>query len=309
MATAPQAQDPAGTRWVDGIEFAPRLCGIGGIWVPCATEIPDGAGLNGESGSGSGSHQQTKAATDARPFERFYPYGVWEQFTCTSHGIDISDYANLAQDGLELVQDKQVEHELWTGSMMASAGLDSLGEPIENMSFEASTPVDGVLNPGGAAAPAAVSMRAALSLFQTGIANCGPGGRGIIHLVPYIAEAMANSDMIKEEGGRLMAKTRGTLVVDGAGYPGTGPDVAEGNWNAANPDLQWGYATGIIEWRLSEIDIIPLDPRTGNEVGAMRQAVDRATNKATFRAERFAAAVWNRCCTLAVLIDVSLGVC
>lgn len=300
LSTASEAVDPAGTRWFPGFEFAPRFCGDGGMWVPCADNVP--RNLNPDQyGSGSGDVEQTKDAVDASDFVRFIPYVVWDQFTCTTRGFQVTDYKGTARASIELTQDKQIESELWTGQVMAAAGNDALGDPIENMSLMGSTPEDGVLNPGGAAAPSSVSPAVALALLQQGIANCGPGTRGMIHATPYLADLWGQTGAIKDISGKLMTTTRGTLVVSGAGYTGEGPVSSP---HVLADSEVWAYATGMVEWRMSDIFLVPLTPDGRAGANNIAEAIDRSTNKVTFRAERFAAAVWNECCTVAVLVDL-----
>ena len=301
LSTADEARDPAGTRWQPGFEFAPRFCGLGGMWVPCADFVPRDLGL-GNTGSGSG--EQTKDASDADGIVRFIPYVVWDQFTCTTRGFQEAEYQTIARQSLELTQDKQVEYEFWTGAVMDAAGNDALGDPIENMSLMASTTDEGVLNPdwnGGAGIPTAVSPAHGLALLQQGLANCGSGTRGMIHATPYTVEMW--DDRVQESGGKLHTRSRGNLVVAGAGYTGEGPDVVP-QAVPLTSRYAWAYATGLVEWRLDDVQLVPMTPDGTNFANSLREAVDRSTNTVTFRAERFAAAVWNLCCTLAVLIDL-----
>ena len=309
LSTADEARDPAGTRWMPGFEFQPRFCGLGGVWVPCADFVPRNLGLGGD---GSGSGEQTKPDEDSNGIVRFIPYVVWDQFTCSSRGFEVAEYQDTARASIELTQDKQIEYEFWTGAAMTAAGNDALGDPIENMSLMATTPAGGVLNPGwdgGAGVPQAVSPKHGLALLQQGLANCGPGTRGMIHATPYLADLWGMDTYIADSGGRLTTMTRGTLVVSGAGYTGEGPDIVPALTPPAGSRYVWAYATGLPEWRLSEVQLVPLTPDGRNFADNLRSAIDRKNNRVTFRSERFAAAVWNTCCTIAVLIDLCADGC
>ncbi len=307
-ASTPPARDPSGTRWEMGFEFPQRQCGQGGIWVPCVDSVPLGIGLGG---SGSGSGEQTKGADgDAPDFVKFVPYVVTAGFRCTSRGFQAEDYEGDAIRELEAVQDKQMEHEFWTGDRMTglTESINGIDVLIENPSLEFTTELDGIVNPLDAGDnPIAVNLLVGLRLLTQALANCGPGSAGVIHATPYVAEAWAELDAIKEEGPNLMTKTRGNIVVSGGGYPGTGPDIVSPDPILADDNLVWAYATGPVEHRLGAINLIPATG--GARVDRIRDAMDRRTNTVEFIAERFAAAVWNTCCTFAVLIDVCNGEC
>jgi hypothetical protein len=97
-----------------------------------------------------------------------------------------------------------------------------------------------------------------------------------------------------------MTTTRGTYVISGSGYPGTGPDVSP----VVVPDTQqWVFATGMPVVRLGDVTTVP----DGTQVA--RDSLDRRVNEITVRAERFAAVVWDKCCTVAVLVDLCAGGC
>lgn len=289
LATAFPATDPEDTRWQMGFTFPTGdTCAEGAIWIPTC----DDAG----SGSGSGSGEQTKSETEHDDAARFVPYQVITDYTCDAKFFKIADYEGHAERRLKAVQDRQIEHEFWTGERMAEA-VDFFGNPVTNMSLAATTPTDGVLNDGGAAAPVAVSASVALSILQQGFADCGAGSRGMIHASAYIAEMWGAGNMLESEGVRLITRTRGTYVVSGTGYPGTQPDVVA---QALGADEEWVFATGVPVFRLGDIDIVPDE---------LSQALDRRVNKVTYHAERVAAVVWDECCTLAVLVDTSLGLC
>jgi len=298
LDTAREARDPAGTRWEMGFTFAPWACSNGGVWVPCQDRVDEGLGLGG---SGSGSGEQTKDSGEAGDLIEFVPFVVWDERTCNTLGFRTIDYKGQAVRRLEASQHKQVEYEFWTGAQMNQAELAD-GSPVANMSLTNSVSLDQIVNPGTAQNPTPVSLKTSLRLLAQALANCAQGSRGMIHATPYVAEAWADEGYIKEEGGRLMTMTRGNLVVDGGGYPGTGPSVLTVDPAVADSDLVWVYATGMVEWRLSEIMTVPDE----NEI---REALDRRINKIEYRAERFAAAVWDDCCTFAVLVDVCAGGC
>lgn len=293
-------------RWTQGLRFMPESCDQGGVWVPCVDEKdvelnPDGLGPDGES---SGSGTQLKSAFDPPAVETYYPFVVEGSWECSTIGFGAVDYEGRAARNLELVTTKQVEQEAWTGRQMAQSPSGA-----GNMSFVRSTPAEGVLNDwdgSTAASIVPVSARDGLALIQQGLADRAHGTRGMIHAIPYLADLFATGNMTKDEGQLLTARTRGTYIVSGAGYPGTGPIVVgdvdgDGNPVPHVPDANqvWMFGTSPVELRFAKMMLVP---------GRFDQAIDRRTNLVHFTAEKYTAAVWDPCVgVVAVLVDLTLG--
>ena len=236
--------------------------------------------------------------TDPTEFVVVDPYTVEVPFECSSFGWQTTDYEERALDNLRLGKSKAIESEWWTGTKIPT-----------NPSLVRSTPNDDahILNPGGAAAPTPVSPGIALILFAQALANCGTGQRGMIHATPALVERWLNltavnsvsiSDFLAEELGIrnepgliILTPGRGDIVVNGAGYPGTGPLGQP----PPGPNEVWAYATGIVNVRTSDTILIPDN---------LDEALDRATNTITYRGEMEAMAYDDGCCRFAVLIDI-----
>jgi hypothetical protein len=147
----------------------------------------------------------------------------------------------------------------------------------------------------------ATKIEEVLGLLESGLATCGYGGTGVIHLNPRQASQILNGSCCGFEfdpGANTIHTAMGNLVVIGGGY-GAKWDTASkpGIVDPANPnapvtvnhatdDWTHAYATGPVQVRLT-------DP----EVTA---TFDRKTNKHTIVAERFAAATWGSCCRVEV---------
>lgn len=206
-------------------------------------------------------------------------------YTCSTFGWEEEDYQGKALRALERGKSKAIECEFWTGAH----------NPL-NPSLVRGTPNDDdhVLNPGGAATPTAVSPGIALMLLAQALANCGSGGRGMIHATPALAERWASFLTIGTEDGLLVTLSRGDIVVSGTGYPGTGPLGQP----PPGPNEAWAYATGIVDIRLGDPELIPDN---------LEEAIERSTNTVTFRGECTAAAADDLCCRFAVLVDLCGG--
>lgn len=219
---------------------------------------------------------------------RVHPYTVEVPYTCSSWGFEVNDYQGKAARQLEAGLSKAIEREFWLGERNPSS---------PNLVFWTPNDDQHVVNPGGAAAPVAVNVSIGIALLEQALASCGHGGRGMIHAAPVIISRSAGLYLIDDddtnEGRILTTRSRGDVIVAGAGYELTGPfgqpppGTSEG----------WMFATGMVDVWLG-------DPRVYPEEFA--HALDRATNTVTFRGERTAVATHDVCCTFAVLVDYSL---
>jgi len=317
LATAIEVTEPVQQRmgqdvepWTGGFVFQPKDCDQGGVWVPCIDSKPDDLNPNG---SGSGSGEQLKSRFDSPDEIVFVPYWVEAQWTCQTRDPEIGRWPQRAQENLVRVQTKQVELETWTGRQMANHPTGQNNQSFVKDAFS-------VLNPGGASSPTPVSPRKALALLQQGLAICGTGSRGMIHGTAYLIEWLANENRFTNEGTRLSTWTRGTWVVSGAGYPGTGPLITPEEYRtpgqgALTNNMQWMYATGIANYRLGSIKTYPSDEASERAIGQAMEprpspgVAHGFNNEVSFQAERAAAVVWDPCCTLAVLVDVCATDC
>lgn len=309
IATATKVDEPVVDRmgqeveeWTAGFTFQPEACDQGGVWVPCV-DVKDPDSLNPNGGSGSGSGEQLKSTFDAPEIEEFTPYWVEGQFSCSTLGFQVADYAQRALSSLNNVTPKQVEHEFWTGDQMAQHPSANNQALVTEVSTRAQ-----ILNSGSIGALNAVSPTFGMALLQQGLANCATGSRGMVHATPYLVTLWAAGDLIIQDGTRLSTPTRGTHVVSGGGYPGTGPVIA-GDEATPTSTQVWAFATGVVNYRLGRVRLYPNEQQIDADLAeAMRTATPGLAhgwdNTITYRAERAAAAVWDPCCTLAVLIDL-----
>ncbi len=218
---------------------------------------------------------------------RVHPYTVEVPYTCSSWGFEVNDYQGKAARQLEAGLSKAIEHEFWTGAR-------NPGSP--NLTYWTPNDDQHVVNPGGAAAPVAVNVSIGIALLEQALASCGHGGRGMIHAAPVIISRSAGLYLIDDDdtnqGRILTTRSRGDIIVAGAGYQLNGP------FGQSDPgtDQGWMFATGMVDVWLG-------DPRVYPEEFA--HALDRATNTVTFRGERTAVATHDMCCTFAVLVDYS----
>jgi len=212
----------------------------------------------------------------------YAPFIIEVPYECSSFGFQAADYESRALRQIDAAKGKALEFEFWTGQ-----------KDPDNLNLVYGTPNDDdhVLNPGGAAAPIAVSPGLALVLLAQALSNCATGSRGMIHATTGLAERWGQLGQIHPDGNLLVTKARCDVVVSGAGYPGTGPIGQP----PPGPNEVWAYATGMVAVRLGEVMLIP---------ESFEEAFDRRTNTVTYRGEVTASAVYDGCCSFAVLVDV-----
>jgi hypothetical protein len=212
----------------------------------------------------------------------YNPFIIEVPYTCSSFGFQAADYEKRAMRQLEAIKHKALEHEFWTGYINP-----------ENPSLMNSTPNDDehVLNPGGAAAPVPVTPGVALVVLSQALANCGSGGRGMIHATPGMVERWVNLSGVQCDDSLIWTCARGDIIVDGSGYPGLGPIGQP----PPGPNETWVYATGMVNIRLGDPEVFPKE---------FSEALDRRTNTVTYRGEMVASAVHDLCCSFAVLVDL-----
>jgi hypothetical protein len=306
--------------WASGFLFEPESCGQGVVWSACDPENPVKDIGNTPTGRGH------------------IPMVIVGGWRCNTTAWQVKDYKGHATRNLEAISSPQLEQELWTGAQAAKTPVAAQ----LNMSLQSPDPTNPgagvVILSGSLATPAAVSPRAALSLLQQGIANCGVGGLGMIHATPYLAELWAGGHMAKsieynDDEYRMMlgadiqaelatagklpqpgtghtvrrhrvlsTLTRGTLIIAGAGYPGTGPATA-GHMTPETNHV-WAFGTSVVNYRLGKIRTYPDSETMGRDLS---EGTNRQSNTVEYRAERKAAAVFDPCCVVAVYIDLTLG--
>lgn len=231
----------------------------------------------------AGFYKITKKSYDGNQDEVTYnPFIIEVPYTCSTFGFQAADYEKRAKRQLEATVHKALEYEFWTGSI----------DPT-NPSLVGSTPNDDdhILNPGGAVAPVPVSPGVALMLLAQAISNCGSGGRGMIHGTPAVVERWVNLPAVQCNDKLITTCARGDIVVNGTGYPGTGPEGQP----PPGPNEVWVYVTGMVNVRLGNPEVYPKK---------FSEALDRYTNTVTYRGELVASAVHDLCCSFAVLVDL-----
>ena len=200
---------------------------------------------------------------------RFDAFGMYVPITCSAGYMgDWQDFANRAARVLEATESFGVEEAL-------SQGVSMSVNP-----FFGDSNLD-ILGGG------AVSATVGLAYLEEAIGATGRGG--IIHATPAVV-ASWGFDLL--ETGGVLRTANGTPVASGGGY--IGADPVSGATAAAGQS--WAFATGPVQVRLSDLQMV------GDDING---TLDTSNNDVTFRAEKYALAVWDGVLQSGVLIDWS----
>jgi hypothetical protein len=246
-----------GDRWINGAALWPFPRDLPDVFDPC--QPPGSAG-------------HAKDAGTPTTEETYASINVLEGISCTTRSVrDPAEWQRRAQVALEAYEHWAIEREFWTGALRP-----------DNPHLAQTTGTT-TLNSG-----TAVSVRDGVARLEQAIADAG--GNGVIHMRPTVFSMLSAWDTVESDLTRGVARTQlGTVVVPGVGYTGSKPD---GTAPTATND--WAYATGPVEVRRSEVQILP---------DTMSAATNRAQNFTTFRAERYVLITWDQRIHAAVQLD------
>lgn len=265
LLTAARLNPPG--RWENGFTIPPGSCGNLTAYDPC----------------GSGS---VDLLDRDNPGQDYDPVALQALFSCSTGtsraGLDTArEQAPLL---LEALTPYGVEHELWTGELAREADFANRRFVVTDADLAAHDTLERATVLSTGVANGGVTPRAALGYLEEALGSYP--GRSFIHTSmrggPFLGFEAART-------GNLLVTKQGSVLVCGRGYPGTGPDGT-----AAPAGTTWVYGTGPVTVRLTP----PVVPAENSE------ALDRALNTATVRAERLMAATWDGCALFAVLMAV-----
>lgn len=266
LSPAATVVEDSSTHWTSGFEYETLDCGTSAqISTICTGTTPV---------------ESIAPDPDAEPWESYLPFAVEVDFSCTTLGMNGSDYERRALDRLQACQQKVIEREFWTGELARKEQLSDENFPNR---FLASTGATDLTPSAGVA----IKPKFGLALLEDALGSCGCGVTGTVHMTRGTASSLgiAASDAV-------LKTPLGNSVIAGAGYDGSGPDNV-----LPSGTTRWMYATGPLTVRLSAPEVRATESR---------QFVDSSVNKATLHADRVAAVTWDTCCHYGVLVDLSL---
>lgn len=264
-ASSPErTENDGGTQWWKGsFGSLPEGCGSAGVFDLC------------ESGAFE--------ITSGPDIVAFQPFGVWAGDECGTWGFDARDFRGRAERQLRSCEGAQIEAEFWTGALARDKVNDDPDSTFSVNRYLASEDSDVITS--GADTPTNV-----LALLEQALGDCNCGQQGMIHATRGVASLWHQGGALRREGNLLLT-VNDTIVVPGAGYPGSGP------YGPAADGHVWAYATGMVEVRRGPIVVTP---------DSFEKARNRADNDLEFYAARPAAATWDGCCLFAAEINAPM---
>lgn len=254
----PDQDDRGIERWGNGVELYP--------YPPDEAHVFDSCGVYG-------STPTTKEFGTSMDFPQFDAMTVYLAETCTSYRVWNQDaFRARAVAAMGAVEGAAVEREFMNGDIFAGSPHLADGQGTFPNLDASTSPMNG------------------LALLELEIADSGR--RGVIHVSPGLATALAAALLVSDVGG-VLRTINGTVVVPGYGYGDSHP---AGHATASGSE-EWAYATGPIDVRRSETFTIP---------ETVAEALDRngeTPNSITYRVERLYLVTWDTVVQSAVLID------
>lgn len=227
------------------------------------------------SGSSSPDRVEVVSNLGQKPFRYYYPFDVETTVEISTMAMSPSEVLSIATKALDIVLQKNIEREFWTGDLAADTGNRNLSQTdYVNMTPSGSTTTG-------------VRAKHGLAILERALGEATIGSAGVIHATRDVASLLDCSN----DDGALVTKL-GNYVVAGSGYTGTGPqDIA------APAGMAWMYATGPVTVRVGALNLTAED---------VSQVVDSSKNTIKYYVDRPAAVTWSTSKLYAVLVDLSL---
>lgn len=252
-----------GDRWAGGLTWRPENC------TP-----PDNPYFWTCQDPGGAAPTQPKTPEAPEAVVTYRPYDIWVGIRCGNMAPKDGEFEQEARQSLDAFQSYLIEKELWTGAIatLGSFNNDFLMNSPTAINSNADTP-----------------YVTALGELEQALATCQPGQVSMIHAQPRTVTVWVQNGLVTPEAnGRRLRTALGTIVVPGAGYPGTGTGLA-----AATKDSSFAYGTGLVRVYLGPVEVF--------------DDFNRSVNTHIVRAERTVAAVMDECCLVAVRVDLNVA--
>jgi hypothetical protein len=200
-----------------------------------------------------------------QPIQTCIPWVLVVEDWCSTFGFSERDFKGRASRLLENAQDFGLEREFWTGALAQQQGW-----PNNYL-----TGISNNLTPG----TGPPSVKRGQQILQDYLKSSGFGGRGMIHCEPQTVPDLLTAQV--NPGDEEIEDLRGNKIVQGSGYPGTGP-----GGSTPSTGTTWMYATDMVAVRVE--DEATVFPETFAEATDWGQAGQ--PNTIRFRAMKFGAA-------------------
>lgn len=262
----------ARVRWIAGFAYRPEICNGGDIIDPNGTSV--------------GTPPTMEAQINVTPY---VVEGIDQRSTFGAPGDDeYAEAAGYARRQLLACEGKQIEAELWKGTLSVSKswGNRYLADSHVNL-------VEG---------DRLIGFITALAVLEQAIADGTCAQQGMIHCTPKTATMWISAHLCRRVGNLLLTEL-GTIIVAGSGYDGSAPAAGDAHLDPAHAgkvpstDSGWAYATTIVDVRRSDF----ITPQT------ILERLDYSHNTLTTYERRVAAATWG-CLQAGVHVDHTVDI-
>lgn len=205
----------------------------------------------------------------------YTPFFVETRVTGSTLEADSDKKRDKAEESLNIVQQKAIEQEVWTGALSKTmTGTDEFRKNRYFSNFDDPNFIS--------LSDTALSPNNALALMEEGIGEQTLGIRGVIHMPRRIASLSS----IEADSGdsEILYTELGNYVIAGSGYTKIGSDY-------------WIFGTGPMTVVLGAAQIIP---------GEHSQAVDTRKNNIEYIAQKPVGVFWTTSTVLGVKVDPTL---
>lgn len=253
-------QEDGPLRWGNGIEYENEACSfIEGTYDIC-DQNPD----------------VDPGASNVNDLVKFDPWGIWEADVCSVMDVG-RNREERAQRALEVSQSYQIARELWKGTFAQAKDKESRWLASEESD---------VVSAGG------TSLTDGIACLEQGLAQCGRGRLGMIHVTPQVLTYMQGEGLVSEprQSDGLARTVMGTIIVSDAGYDGSSPLGA-----APASGSIWAYATSLVRVWMGPLEIF---------IGQRAQRINTELNDEAVVAHRVVMYDWDECCHLAVELNL-----
>lgn len=265
---------PAQSHWRVGVVWEDVCPGAEGTYDPCITVTGgEGTGVTPAPAPDPKVPTVDRVTRGATPFTAYAsiqcsPVGSWEQLPAWS------------RQSLQRAEEQFVENVFWTGVAQVGGSATVFPHLVADQER-----VDGedLLQPAATiVTEEPQSVAVGIGMLEQAARDCY-AGQATIHAPLRLGSLLADASNLVTRGGTAQTVT-GSLVVLGAGYPGTAPD------GSTDEGVSWVYATGPVFYA-----------RDPGVQFRREDSLDRSVNTVTVITER-TYVVGFTCCLLAIPI-------
>lgn len=213
----------------------------------------------------------------------YFPFLIMAEDYCSTFGFEARDFKGRAERLLKNGEPKAIEAEFWSGALAKAKEW-----PNQYLTKKAETGWTPVNLTPEAGAP---SILRGLQILQDALAECGFGGRGMIHLQRQTATnllTVVESDPHFQSNDGRMYDLFGNIIVPGVGYNG---EVGFEETKASSGKA-WICATDLVSVRVEDEPTVVTE--AFSEMTDWGQAGE--PNTIRLRAQEFAAAYFDAGC-------------